>query len=237
MHLVREGPVVMEHPDTPPIEVNEPALVFYARPYDHRLVVPSQSQATLLCANVVFHQLERNPIALSLPDVLVVPLAECPSLAPTLTLLFIEADAEDIGKKLVTDNLCNVLIVHLIRYARKMNLIATGALAGLSDPYLAPILVAIHTNPEQSWTIEKMATAARLSRTLFITRFRDVVGMPPAQYVSNWRMDLAKSYLLEGKAIKEVAQDTGYAYQPAFTKAFTSKFGISPTEWREKSLR
>jgi AraC-like DNA-binding protein len=236
LHLVRDGSVIMEHTDAPPIEVHAPTLVFYPRPCEHRLVVPSRSQATLLCANVHFNHVERNPIALALPDVLLIPLDAHPGLAPTLTLLFMEADEEDIGKRLVTDHLCDVLIVHLIRHAKKKNLIAAGVLAGLSDPYLAAVLAAVHADPAQSWTIEKMASAAQLSRTLFINRFREIVGVPPAEYVANWRMELAKSYLLEGKAIKEVARDIGYAYQPAFTKAFTGKFGVSPTEWRAQSF-
>jgi AraC-like DNA-binding protein len=235
LHLVRQGHVVMEHTEAPPIEIHTPTLVFYPRPYDHRLIVPTESQAALLCANVCFNQADRNPIALALPEVLLVPLAEEPGLAPTLDLLFQEAAEGEIGRRLVMDHLCDILVVHLIRHARKKNLISNGALSGLSDPYLASVLAAIHANPGHGWTIEKMACIARLSRTVFASRFRDVVGVPPAEYLSNWRMELAKSYLIEGKAIKEVARDIGYAYQPAFTKAFTSKFGISPTEWRAQS--
>lgn len=237
LHLVRQGKAVMEHKDTPPLVVNEPTLVFYPRPYDHRLIVQPEDQASLLCANVCFNQAERNPIALALPEVLLVPLEEEPGLAPTLNLLLAEAGKDDIGKRLVMDHLCDMLVVHLIRYARKKNLISSGALSGLSDPYLASVLAAIHANPGQAWTIEKMAGIAHLSRTVFTNRFRDIVGVPPAEYLSNWRMELAKSHLLDGKAIKEVARDIGYAYQPAFTKAFTSKFGVSPTEWRAQSLQ
>jgi AraC-like DNA-binding protein len=237
LHLIRQGPVVLEHLDAPPIEVHEPTLVFYPRPCDHRLIVPSQCKVTPLCADVCFSQTERNPIALALPEVLLVPLNELPGLTSTLALLFIEGDEGDIGNRLVTEHLCDILVVHLIRHARTMNLIATGALAGLSDPYLASVLAAIHAEPGQSWTIEKMACMAHLSRTLFISRFRKVIGMPPAEYVVEWRMELAKSYLLEGKSIKEVARDIGYAFQPAFTKAFTSKFGISPTQWRADSVK
>lgn len=235
LHLVRRGPVVMEHPDLPPIEITVPTLVFYPRPFDHQLVVPPDNLASLLCANVSFNDAVRNPIALALPDVLLIPLDEESGLSPTLALLFVEAAEDDVGKRLVMDHLCDILVVHLIRYARRMNLIKTGVLAGLSDTQIAPVLIALHTNAGHPWCIEEMASLANLSRTGFVNRFRAIVGMPPAEYLTNWRMDLAKTYLLQGRSVKEIALDVGYSFQPAFTKAFSSKVGVSPTEWLKQA--
>jgi AraC-like DNA-binding protein len=235
LHLVRNGPVVMEHRDSPPLEILEPSLVFYPRPFDHRLVIPPDNLATLLCADVRFNFADRNPVALALPDVMVVPLDEETGLSPTLSLLFGEAEVEDIGKNLVMDHLCDVLVIHLVRYARRMKLIRTGAVAGLSDVQIAPVLAALHAEAGRAWSVEDMAVMARMSRTTFINRFRDVVGQPPAEYLANWRMELAKSYLREGRSVKEIAQAVGYSYQPGFTKAFISRFGMAPRDWLKQS--
>lgn len=231
LHLVRKGPVCMEHADGSTLTILEPTLVFYPRPFDHKLVVPQTSLASLLCANVRFNHPQRNPIALALPDVLLVPLDEETALSPVLSLLFAEAPVEDIGRGLVMDHLCDILIVHLVRHARKMKLIRSGVMAGLSDTQIAPVLAALHAEPGRAWSLEDMAALAHVSRTTFINRFRDVVGTPPAEYLANWRMELAKSYLKDGRPVKEVAQIVGYSHQPGFSKAFTSRFGMSPSEW------
>lgn len=231
LHLVRKGPVTMEHNQGPPLQVVEPTLVFYPLPYDHRLVVHPDNQSILLCANVRFNHATRNPIALALPEVICIPLNQETGLSPTLSLLFSEAAVEDIGNRLIMDHLCDLLVVHLVRHARRMNLIRTGVIAGLSDVRLAPVLSALHAQPERAWSVEDMAALAYLSRTTFIKRFREVVGMPPAEYLTGWRMELAKSHLKDGKPVKEVARAVGYSYQPGFTKAFTSRYGMSPTDW------
>lgn len=236
LHLVSKGPVILEHKDCPPLQVFKPTLVFYPRAYDHRLVVPPESAASLLCANVRFNHAPRNPIALALPDMMCVPLDEETGLSPTLSLLFNEASADDIGRSLIMDHLCDMLVVHLVRYARKMKLLRTGVIAGLSDAQIALVLAALHTEPARAWSVDDMAALAHMSRTTFINRFRDIVGTPPAEYLTGWRMELAKIHLREGKPVKEVALAAGYSHQPGFSKAFTSWYGVSPTEWLKNSF-
>lgn len=231
LHLVRRGPVHMVHKDGPPLCVLEPSLVFYPRPFDHRLEVPDGNLASLLCANVRFAHASRNPVALALPDVMCVPLRDADGLSATLSLLLAEASADGIGKQLILDGLCGVLVVHLLRHAWQEKLIRTGVIAGLSDVRLAPVLAAVHADAGRSWTLEEMAALAQMSRTSFINRFRDVVGMAPAKYLTGWRMNLAKALLEEGRSVKEVALTVGYRHQPAFSNAFAAWSGMAPTEW------
>ncbi|MFD2366908.1 AraC family transcriptional regulator [Pseudoduganella sp. GCM10020061] len=231
LHLVRKGTVHMLHRQGPPLHVLEPSLVFYPRAFDHQLVVPAGEPVSLLCANVRFAHATHNPIAQALPDVMCVPLAGADGLSATLELLMAEEAADDIGKELIVDGLCGVLVVHLIRHAWKANMISKGVLAGLSDLQLAPVLSALHADPGRPWPLQDMAALARMSRTTFINRFRDVVGMAPARYLTGWRMNLARSLLLEGRSVKEVALTVGYRHQPAFSKAFSSWCGMAPTEW------
>lgn len=236
LHLVRGGRVIMHHGDRPPIEVDTPALVFYPRPLDHRLVVPPDSRAELLCANLVFRHPQRNPLATSLPDVIRIPLDAIKGLGPTLLMMFEESAGENaLGRHFILDRLCDVLVIHVIRHALESGHVKTGTLAGLSEPRLAAALQAVHANPARPWTVEAMARLAGLSRTGFITRFRAVVGTTPADYVQNWRLDLAQTYLKDRRSVKDVARAIGYANQPAFTRAFAARFGVAPTEWMKQA--
>lgn len=236
LHLVRGGHVVMQHQDGPPIDVRSPALVLYPRPHNHRLVVPPGARAELLCANLVFRCPERNPLAAGLPDVIQIPLEAMAGLGPTLLMMFEESAGQNVlGQQFILDRLCDVLVMHVIRHALASGHIRTGMLAGLSDAKLALALQAVHADPAHSWTIDAMAKIAGLSRTGFITRFRDIVGTTPADYVQNWRLDLAQTYLKERRSVKEVARAIGYANQPAFTRAFVARHGMAPTEWLRQS--
>jgi AraC-like DNA-binding protein len=53
------------------------------------------------------------------------------------------------------------------------------------------------------------------------------------QYLTNWRMQLAATHLLSGRAgIAEVAERVGYASEAAFSRAFKRAVGLSPGDWR-----
>ncbi|KPF66874.1 AraC family transcriptional regulator [beta proteobacterium AAP99] len=106
-----------------------------------------------------------------------------------------------------------------------------GLIAGLSDPQLARALTAIHEQPGRAWPLERMAEVAGLSRSAFAARFRSVVGQPPADYLTDWRLTLAKSWLRSGKPVKTVAADLGYANASALSRAFAQRLGVSPRDW------
>lgn len=235
LHFVRAGEIVMEHCDTPHLEIRTPSLVLYPRPFDHRLVVSPTSPASLLCATLSFKEAQRNPFAMALPDVMVIPLAALSGLETALALLFGEAAQSYSGRKIVMDRLCDILIVQVIRYALEENLVKAGVLNGLSDRAVSVVLSAIHDQPSRAWLLEDMAALACMSRTKFANHFKQVTGKTPGEYLLEWRMALADNLLRERRSVKEVGLAVGYSDQPAFSRAFTAHFGMSPTEWMRKS--
>ncbi|MEM5709774.1 AraC family transcriptional regulator, partial [Elizabethkingia meningoseptica] len=70
-----------------------------------------------------------------------------------------------------------------------------GLLAGLADARLARALRRIHDDVSRRWTIADLGAEAGLSRAAFAARFTQVLGVPPMEYVSRWRMTLARDLL------------------------------------------
>jgi AraC-like DNA-binding protein len=110
-----------------------------------------------------------------------------------------------------------------------------GLIAGLSEPRLARCLAQIHAAPGQAWTLERMAQAAGMSRTRFATLFRQVLGETPADYLADWRLSLARTALSQGRPIKQLAGELGYANPSALSRAFAARTGQSPREWLRAS--
>ncbi len=105
----------------------------------------------------------------------------------------------------------------------------------MSDPALAGALRAIHDDPAHPWTVAELATRAHLSRTAFARRFTDVLARPPLQYVTDWRMALAKERLRDTEdGLAKIAATVGYASEFSFAAAFKRETGVAPGRWRTR---
>src|SRR5258708_4171313 len=176
-----------------------------------------------------------NPLIASLPEPLVVPLDSLPALAPTLELLFSEAFSELPGRQAAIDRLFEYVFVLLIRSVTDARLVDSGVLMGLSDSRLGAAIEAMHKHPETSWTLEELAQAAGMSRARFAVHFRQMVGMTPFDYLTNWRLGIAQTMLRKGNSLKLIAPAVGYANATALTRVFTQRVGMSPSEWLARS--
>jgi AraC-like DNA-binding protein len=111
-----------------------------------------------------------------------------------------------------------------------------GWLAGLRDPQLGRALALMHARPTETWTAEALALEVGMSRSAFAERFSAVVGQPPMQYLTMWRMHLAAQSLREGRrSVAQVGAAIGYESEAAFSRAFKRQFGQSPGSWRRVS--
>lgn len=144
-----------------------------------------------------------------------------------------EADADRPGRVLILEHLVEVLLVEALRFrSASATSEEQGLLAGLSDPALARTLREIHLDVTRRWTVEQLARTAGMSRATFAERFSRKVGMPPMQYLLEWRMALAKAMLRgERPSLAEVAERVGYQSASAFSTAFTRLTGRSPSEF------
>ena len=60
-------------------------------------------------------------------------------------------------------------------------------------------------------------------------RFSDLVGMPPMQYLTGWRLQMAARCMCQPHAsVSEVAAQAGYESEVAFNRAFKHYAGDPP---------
>ena len=98
------------------------------------------------------------------------------------------------------------------------------------DPQLGQAMLAIHTEPGNDWTVERLSARAGMSRSKFYARFTSILGQTPARYVASVRMNFATLMLREEHAtIAEAASRLGYESEASFSRAYKRTVGKSPS--------
>jgi AraC-like DNA-binding protein len=146
----------------------------------------------------------------------------------------IEMGNKRAGTQSVLNRLSELLFVEVVRsYMDQLANDNTGWLAGLRDPLVGRALTLLHARPAHAWTLEELASEAGASRSALADRFAHLVGCPPIQYLTQWRMQMAARRLSDpGVKIAAVANEVGYESEAAFSRAFKRFVGRSPSHWR-----
>ena len=231
LHLLRSGAAQVLHAGWSPLKLSRPSLLFYPRPFAHRLQPDPGPAVSLVSAGIRFDGGSVSPLAAALPPLLVLPLEVLVDARTTLEQLFDEADAARCGRRIALDRLCDLLLVQVLRHVIDRSLASSGMLAGLADARLSKALSALHDQPERDWKLEDLAARAGMSRARFAARFKQVVGIAPGEYLTRWRISLAQHLLQQGRPVKEVAGEVGYASPAALGRVFATRTGATPKAW------
>ena len=182
LHLVRQGTVQVIHRDGS-LSIGRPSLLLYSRPMTHRFVTDPERGADMACANLRFEGGAQNPVAAGLPNFVCLPLDAIAGASQVLELLFKEAFTQRCGRAALVNRLFEVVMIQILRQLMEDNGVKSGMLASLSHPRLRNAIVAMHEEPTETWTLERLADVAGMSRSVFASNFREVVGNTPGQYL------------------------------------------------------
>lgn len=232
LHLLRQGRLCVIDAQGRRTVLDEPSVLFFPRPTAHRLDGGEQPGAEVICATVEFGLGDENPLLQALPPQLLVPLARLPALGLVQQLLFTEASGQRCGHDAAVHRLVEVMMIQLLRYTIEQRLVPGGLMAGLADARLHKALSAMHAEPGRHWTLASMAAEAGLSRARFAALFAQLIGVPPGEYLTGWRLGLARTLLRRGLPLKQVATEVGYANASALGRVFSQRLGCSPTAWQ-----
>jgi AraC-like DNA-binding protein len=102
---------------------------------------------------------------------------------------------------------------------------------------LSPALEAVHASAGKPWTVGDLARLCSMSRATFARVFHQVLGQAPMQYLTDWRMTLARDLLRDQEAtLEEIAVQVGYSSVYAFATAFRRHHGEPPCRWQQREL-
>jgi AraC-like DNA-binding protein len=140
------------------------------------------------------------------------------------------------GSAGVLAKLAEMLFFEVLRlYMNERSAGGVGWLAGAGDRIVGAALEALHRDPAHDWTLATLARASGTSRSVLAERFQQIVGSPPMQYLTQWRMQLAAKLLTRSDApLARIAENVGYQTDTAFSRAFRRAYGAPPAQWRRR---
>lgn len=199
----------------------------------------------LLYAQFELGNLSVNPLSSALPELVRLnhrrdtDLKICLQLLDTLHSV---RCAMNDGWQLVVRKLAEIIFVQTIaaELTRSTRLASPnndgGLLHAVTDGVIGPVIKSVLESPEYPWTVPKLARIAKVSKSAFSERFRNLVGMPPLQYVTELRMQKACQLLRESRVeIAKIATLVGYESPSSFSNAFKRWYGSSPVDCRRKA--
>lgn len=176
-----------------------------------------------------------NPLIAALPRLLHLPSAGDGAWVSQLMQQAVNASQDKRpGGNAMLERISEMMFVDAVRrHVERLPVDSTGWLSGLRDRPVGRALALIHEDPARAWTIDALANEVALSRSAFYDRFARLIGQPPMQYLTNWRMAVAATLLRESRApVASVALDVGYESEAAFARAFKRLVGTPPARWR-----
>ena len=198
-----------------------------------------QSETQLICGHFAFDPTARHILMERLPPY--IHLRNYGETAgrwmeATLRMIGEEAGGQKMGSDLIALKMSETIFAQAIRTFVESADASDRGLGAFGDKHLGRALDAFHKAPADAWTVETLAQVAGMSRTSFAVQFQKSMDMTPIDYVTKWRMEIAKKVLLTaGASLTDAAESAGYASDSAFARMFKKETGMSPAAFRKSA--
>ena len=104
-------------------------------------------------------------------------------------------------------------------------------------PFMDIVMEVMEKNYDNSeFGVQELADEMRMNRSVLSKKLNAEAGQPTAQFIRNYRLDIAKKMITEKVAnrnITEIAYRVGFNDPKYFTRCFTKQYGVSPSSYKD----
>jgi AraC-like DNA-binding protein len=216
-----------------------PSSAFGHLPIALRVGAEGATEVRMICGFLTCDRQPFNPLLASLPRLLHDPVSRDRGASGAWVTQFIqhavtESKGQRVGSQTVLTKLSELMFLEVVRrYLEALPPDRNGWLGALRDPVVGRAIALVHERPSHAWTVEELARASGASRSALAERFTATIGVPPMQYIAQWRIQLAAGLLARSNAgLASIAAEVGYESEAAFNRAFKKAVGRAPGAWR-----
>jgi AraC family transcriptional activator of mtrCDE len=155
-------------------------------------------------------------------------------LSALVALMRGETEADHLGGRAMLNALSAAMFALVLRLASETQDAPTGLLALAGNPRLAPVLAALFNEPARAWSLPELAKLCHMSRATLARQFQEKLGRSASELLTDIRMAQAANALKNpSMSTGAVAETVGYQSEAAFQRAFKSRMGLTPAQWRK----
>lgn len=199
-----------------------------------------QSETQLICGHFSFEQHAKHILMERLPPFIHLKnYGETAGkwMEATLRVIGDEAGGQRMGGDLIALKMSEAILAQAIRSFIESSDAPEWGLSAFSDTNLRRALDVFHKAPSKNWTVETLAQSAGMSRTSFAVLFQKKMNMTPLQYMTSWRMEIAKKALaVPTNNLSDAAESAGYTSDSAFARVFKKETGYTPAQFKSQLM-
>jgi AraC family transcriptional regulator len=140
-----------------------------------------------------------------------------------------------IFSQLFMDSFTMMICSHLVRRYGQIREPIQQLKGGLAPWQRRRVVELLRQHLDGEIKLATLAQECRLSVSHFTRSFRTTFGTSAHRYLILHRVEIAKVLLSEtNNSLVEIAAQTGFSDQAAFTRAFASVVGATPAKWRRE---
>lgn len=125
-----------------------------------------------------------------------------------------------------------------LSYSLAMDVVgSTFELEGDSPAFVLRVQAYCRQHLAHHISVEQMARVAGVSRSHLSRHFQEALGISPAKYLMQLRLDVAMELVRKGElSVKEIAEEVGFDSANYFGKVFAGRFGAAPGALRKSGM-
>lgn len=104
-------------------------------------------------------------------------------------------------------------------------------------PFMTSVMEVLEKNyGDSEFGVQELADAMNMNRGALSKKLNAEVGVPTAQFIRNYRLDVAKKLIAQNVAnrnITEIAYRVGFNDPKYFTRCFTKLYGVAPSAYKD----